>query len=354
MTRKCLFLFIKIIKKNAGILEKWYTYNCLKNIGTELQNVKKWLWVVFIILIIISTVIGVRDLSFKDIITLQDEAWQIIRVSRIPRTLSIIFAGFGMSLAGLIMQQLSRNKFVSPSTAATLDSAKFGVLLSMIFFSGAGIFFRLGFSFIIAMIGTFIFMQIIGKIKGKNMLLIPLIGIILGNVINAITTFLAYRMDVIQTLNAYMIGDFSLVIQGRYEMLYLIVPLVVLTFGFAYKFSIASMGEDFSKNLGLNYKQVVWIGLILVSMITASILVTIGSIPFLGLIVPNIVVLYNGDLLQKNILQTALFGSVILLVADIVGRVIIYPYEIPIGLTIGVLGSLVFMILLIRKTIYGK
>lgn len=315
---------------------------------------KKWLWIVLFILVISSIMIGVGNTSFIDIITLDEDTWQIIRVSRIPRTVSIIFAGFGMSLAGLIMQQLSRNKFVSPSTAATLDSAKFGVLLSMIFFSGASILYRLGFSFLIAMLGTFVFMRIIGKVKGKSLLLIPLIGIILGNVINSVTTFIAYRMDIIQTLNAYMVGDFSLVIKGRYEMLYLIIPLVILTYIFAYKFSIASMGEDFSKNLGLNYKQVVWVGLILVSMITASVLVTVGSIPFLGLIVPNIVVLYNGDFLQKNITQTALFGAIILLVADIFGRVIIYPYEIPIGLTIGVLGSLVFSILLVRKIIYGK
>lgn len=312
------------------------------------------LWVAFFILILLSLVIGVKELSFIDILTLDKDSWEIIRISRFPRTISIIFAGFGMSLAGLIMQQLSRNKFVSPSTAATLDSAKFGVLLSMIFFSGASIFLRLGFSFVIAMAGTFLFMKMIGKVKNKNMLLIPLIGIILGNVINSITTFVAYRLDIIQTLNAYMVGDFSLVIQGRYEMLFLIVPLVIITYTFAYRFSIVSMGEDFSKNLGLNYNQVVWIGLTLISMITASVIVTVGSIPFLGLIVPNIVVLYNGDFLQKNITQTALFGAIILLVADIFGRVIIYPYEIPIGLTVGVLGSLVFSILLVRKMIYGK
>jgi iron complex transport system permease protein len=128
----------------------------------------------------------------------------------------------------------------------------------------------------------------------------------------------------------------------------------ILAYLYAYKFSVAGMGEDFSKNLGLSYKRIVVIGLIIVSLVTSSVLVTVGSIPFLGLIVPNIVTLYKGDFLKKNLTDTALFGSILLLFADIFGRLIIYPYEIPIGLTIGVLGSLIFIILLVRKTVYGR
>ena len=259
-----------------------------------------------------------------------------------------------MSISGLIMQQLSRNKFVSPSTAATLDSAKFGVLLSMLLFVSSSIFVRMIVAFVIALLGTFLFMRYIAKLKAKNMLLIPLLGIVLGTVIDALTTFIAYRFDVIQTLNAYMVGNFSLIIEGRYEMLYIIIPLVILAYLYAYKFSVAGMGEDFSKNLGLSYKRIVVIGLIIVSLVTSSVLVTVGSIPFLGLIVPNIVSLYKGDFLKKNLTDTALFGSILLLFADIFGRLIIYPYEIPIGLTIGVLGSLIFIILLVRKTVYGR
>lgn len=303
---------------------------------------------------ITSLFIGINKLNLQDIFKLEEEAIFLLLKSRIPRTVSIIFTGIGMSISGLIMQQLSRNKFVSPSTAATLDSAKFGVLISMILFVGASIFVRMAIAFTIALLGTFLFMRFVGKIKAKNMLLIPLIGIVLGTIIDALTTFIAYRFDVIQTLNAYMVGDFSLIIQGRYEMLYIIVPLVVLAYIYAYRFSVAGMGEDFSKNLGLSYKQIMTIGLVIVCLVTASILVTVGSIPFLGLIVPNIVTLYRGDLLKKNLTDTALFGSILLLFADIFGRLIIYPYEIPIGLTIGVIGSLIFIILLVRKTVYGK
>lgn len=298
--------------------------------------------------------IGVQEIRLGDLFRLDRDVLSLLYRSRIPRTLSIVFTGVGMSISGLIMQQLSRNKFVSPSTAATLDSAKLGVLLAMILFSGASIFMRMGIAFIVAMMGTFVFMNMIHKLKAKNMLLIPLIGIVFGTVIDSITTFIAYRFDLLQTLNAYMVGDFSLIIQGRYEMLFLVIPLVIVAYLYAYRFSVAGMGEDFSRNLGLSYKKTVNIGLIIVCLVSASVLVTVGNVPFLGLIVPNIVVLYKGDLLKKNILDTALFGGIFLLIADIFGRLIIFPYEIPIGLTIGVLGSFLFIVLLVRKTVYGK
>ena len=310
--------------------------------------------VIFILLIITSLFIGVGSLSLKGILNLDKTALLFLFKSRIPRTVSVIFTGIGMSISGIIMQQLSRNKFVSPSTAATLDSAKLGVLISMILFVGSSIFVRMTVAFIVALLGTFLFMRFVGNIKAKIMLLVPLIGIVIGTVIDSLTTFIAYKFDVLQTLNAYMVGNFSLIIEGRYEMLFIIVPLVVIAYTYAYRFSVAGMGEDFSKNLGLSYNKIVTIGLVIVALVTASVLVTVGSIPFLGLIIPNIVTLYKGDLLKKNLTDTALFGSILLLFTDIFGRVVIYPYEVPIGLTAGVLGSLIFIILLVRKTLYGK
>lgn len=312
------------------------------------------LWTVLILLIIASILIGVGNLDFKSLVSLDETALLLLFKSRIPRTISIIFTGVGMSVSGIIMQQLSRNKFVSPSTAATLDSAKFGVLIAMLLFVGSSIFVKMAISFVVGLVGTFLFMRFVGKIKAKNILLIPLIGIVFGTIIDALTTFIAYRYNVIQSLSSYFVGDFSLTIEGRYEMLYLIVPLVIIAYIYAYRFSLAGMGEDFSKNLGLSYKKTVVIGLVIVALMTSSVLVTVGSIPFLGLIVPNIVTMYRGDMLKKNLIDTALFGSIFLLFTDIIGRVIIYPYEVPIGLTIGVLGSVIFIILLVRKTVYGK
>lgn len=314
---------------------------------------KSYLIILFIILAITSLFVGVIDLNPADILRLTNEQTQTLLISRIPRLVSIIIAGASMSIAGLIMQQLSRNKFVSPTTAGTMDSAKLGILISLMVFTTASPFQKMIVAFFFALIGTFLFMKILDRIKFKDAIFIPLVGMMFGNIINSISTFFAYKYDLIQNMSSWLLGDFSMMIKGRYELLYVSIPLVIVSYVYANKFTVAGMGEDFASNLGMNYKQVVNIGLTIVALITASVVLTVGIIPFLGLIVPNIVSLYEGDNLKKGIFNTALLGSVFLLFCDILGRVIIYPYEISISLTVGVIGSGIFVYLIMRRKAYG-
>ncbi len=195
-------------------------------------------------------------------------------------------------------------------------------------------------------------MKILEKIKFKDAIFIPLVGIMFGNIIGSITTFFAYQHDLIQSMTAWLQGDFSMILAGRYELLYISVPLLAIAYFYANKFTIAGMGEDFSTNLGLNYKQIINLGLIIVAVATSVVVLTVGLIPFLGLIIPNIVSIYRGDHLRKNLPHTAVLGAVFVLACDILGRVVIYPYEIPIGLTVGVIGSGIFIYLLLRRKAY--
>ena len=131
----------------------------------------------------------------------------------------------------------------------------------------------------------------------------------------------------------------------------LLPPLVaiILAFIYANKFTIAGMGESFATNLGLNHERIVNIGLILVSAVSALTLVMVGNIPFLGLIVPNLVSISKGDNLKNSLVETCLFGGSFVLLCDIIGRVIIAPYEVSIGLTVGVIGSAMFLYLVMRR-----
>lgn len=308
----------------------------------------KHLIVATIILSVISLFIGAKTLSIQNLINGGETEVLVFMLSRIPRLISILITGMALSISGLIMQQITRNKFVSPSTAATMDSAKFGILVSMIFLPGLPVIGKMGIAFIFALGGTFLFMFILRKIKVKNVIVIPLVGIMLGNLIDSITTFVSYRFDLIQNINAWLQGSFSMVTKGRYEIIYLAIPLGIIAYIFANKFTIAGMGEDFAKNLGLNYQLIVNIGLAIVALISSAVLVTIGSIPFVGLIVPNIVSMVRGDNLKNSLGTTALLGAAFLLFCDILGRVLIYPYEISISLTVGVLGSIVFLYLIFK------
>lgn len=314
-----------------------------------------WMLIVAaIILSFISLFIGAIDIKPTDLLNWESQETQIFLISRVPRLLAIILAGAGMSIAGLIMQSLSRNKFVSPTTAGTLDAAKLGILISILLFSQAAYMQKIIFSFVFAFAGTILFMQILDRIKFKDAIFVPLIGIMYGNILSSITTFFAYEGDLIQNINTWLMGSFTLIISGRYELLYVSVPAIILAYLYANKFTVAGMGEDFAKNLGLSYKAVLNLGLILVATISTTVVLTVGVIPFLGLIVPNIVSIYMGDNLRKTIPHTIVLGVVFLLVCDIIGRVVVYPYEIPVNVTVAVIGSLLFLIMLFRGRAYAK
>ncbi len=313
----------------------------------------RYLVIALIVLSIVSLFIGASSIRIFDIFSMTELQTQIFIQSRIPRLISIVIAGASMAIAGLIMQQLTRNKFVSPTTAGTMDSARLGILVSLLIFTSASPMQQALTAFVFALLGTFVFMKILDNIKFKDAIFIPLVGIMFGNIIGSITTFFAYRHDLIQSITAWLQGDFSMIMSGRYELLYLSVPILFIAYFFANKFTIAGMGEEFAINLGLNHKQVVNIGLIIVALVTAVVVLTVGVIPFLGLIIPNIVSIYQGDNLKKNLPHTALLGAVFVLFCDILGRVVIYPYEIPIGLTVGVIGSGVFIYLLLRRRQYA-
>ncbi|MBO1512803.1 ABC transporter permease [Metabacillus bambusae] len=314
---------------------------------------KLYLCIALFLLSCCSIFIGVIDLTPKDLLQLTDENTKILLLSRLPRLISLIIAGVSMSICGLIMQQLTRNKFVSPTTAGTMDSARLGVLVSMLLFTSASPIQKMIVAFIFALVGTFLFMKILDKIKFKDTIFIPLVGLMFGNIIGSITTFFAYKHDLIQNIGSWLHGDFSLIMKGRYELLYITIPFVILAYLFANKFTVAGMGEDFSKNLGLHYRKIVNIGLVIVALITTSVVLTVGVIPFLGLIVPNIVSIYRGDHLRKSLPETALLGAVFVLFCDIIGRIIIFPYEISVSVIVGVLGSVIFVYLLMRRRAYA-
>ncbi|MBW5469000.1 iron chelate uptake ABC transporter family permease subunit [Brevibacillus formosus] len=315
---------------------------------------KKYLVVALILLSFVSLFIGVKDISPWDLFNLTDDKVQVLWISRIPRLISIIIAGISMSIAGLIMQQLTRNKFVSPTTAGTEDSVRFGILVSLLVFADASSWVKLLVAFAFALFGTFVFMKILERIKFKDSIFIPLVGLMFGNIVGSITTFFAYKHDLMQNMSAWLHGDFSTIMKGSYELLYISIPLVIIAYLYANKFTIAGMGEEFAINLGLNYKHVVNIGLVIVACVTSVVILTVGTIPFLGLIIPNLVTIYLGDNLKKSLSHTALLGAVFVLACDILGRLIIFPYEISIGLMVGVIGSGIFVYLLMRRKAYEQ
>lgn len=302
-----------------------------------------------LVLAVASLFVGVSDVSLKSLLEGDARALQVLLVSRAPRTLALILAGSGMAIAGMIMQMLARNRFVEPSTVGTVESATLGILVITIFAPNAPVIVKMAVAAAFAMAGTALFIRILKFVPLRSVLLVPLVGIMLAGVIGAITTFFAYRLDLLQSLGAWMTGDFSVVLRGRYELLWIAGALSVAAYIAADRFTVAGLGQEFTTNLGLNYRRVMTLGLAIVSLVTASVLVTVGSVPFLGLIVPNVVAMTIGDNMRRSLPWVALLGAGLVLVCDIFGRLIIRPYEMPIGAVMGVIGSLFFLYLLLRR-----
>ena len=310
--------------------------------------------VILLVVSIYSLFVGVLEINLSGLLQGDLEQWEIFLISRLPRLLAILCTGIGMSVAGLIMQQLCMNKFVSPTTGATITSAQLGILLALVFMPASTIWSRAVFSAGCAVVGTWIFVWFIQHVPFRDPVMVPLVGIMFGNVIGGITNYIAYKYEMTQAISSWLTGSFSTIIRGRYEIVWLTLPLVILAFLFANHFNIVGMGKDFSKNLGVNYNLVLFVGLTIAAMITASVVVVVGSISYIGLIVPNLVAMFKGDKIRGTLVDTALFGALFVLVCDIVGRVVIMPYELPIELIIGILGSIVFIVMLIYRLNHGR
>lgn len=304
-----------------------------------------------VLLAITSLFVGISDVSIVKLMSGDPggRATQILLISRIPRTLALILAGAALAVAGTIMQMLARNKFVEPSTAGTFESASLGLLLVTIVAPGAPVFLKMLSAALFALAGTALFITILNRIQYRSVLIVPLVGLMLGGVFYAITTFFALWFELLQSLSAWTTGDFSGVLQGRYELLWISAGLTALAYLAADRFTVAGLGEALTTNLGLAYRRVMALGLVIVSLVTATVVVTVGMIPFLGLIVPNVVSLFIGDNMRRALPWIALTGSGFVLACDIVGRLIRYPYEIPIGTVVGVVGSALFLVLLINR-----
>ncbi|MDT2760058.1 ABC transporter permease [Enterococcus xiangfangensis] len=297
----------------------------------------------------LSIFIGVKDLMLQALLQGDSQQWLILLTTRIPRTVSLILAGATMSVCGLIMQHLTQNKFVSPTTAGTMDSARLGILIVMLFLPNASTTVRTFAAFIFAFFGTMIFLALSRLLPTKDPIFLPLLGVMFGNIVGSVATFFAYQFQLIQNMSSWLQGNFSLVAKGSYELLYLTIPLFFIIYVFAYFFTIVGLGEDLAVNLGINYPLIQLFGIGLVAAASGLVLIMVGTVPFLGVIVPNIVSLIYGDHVKQNLLITALCGSLFLMFCDILSRIVIAPYEVPVSLTVGILGSLIFIYLLVRR-----
>lgn len=279
----------------------------------------------------------------------EGENFWMFGITRIPRTAALVLAGASMAMCGLIMQLLTQNRFVEPTTTGTTEWAGLGLILIMWIFPSASLFARMSGATVMAFIGTMIFFLFLRRVSLKSSLIVPIIGMMLGAVVSSFTTYLALMTDHLQTLGIWFAGSFTGVIQGRYELMWIVLGVTILVFIVADQFTVAGLGKDMATNVGLNYALVLFMGTAMVAVATGVTATVVGTLPFLGLVVPNIIALFRGDDLRSNLPWVCLLGIATVTVCDLIGRTIRAPFEIPVGLVLGLVGGVVFVGLLLRQ-----
>jgi iron complex transport system permease protein len=301
------------------------------------------------LLVVAGLVVASLFVGQYDIFGAEDGA-QMFAITRIPRTIALVLAGAAMAMCGLVMQMITQNRFVEPTTTGTTEWAGLGLLLVMIVAPGSPLVVKMIVAVITAFIGTSIFFAFLQRITLRSSVIVPIVGIMLGAVVGAVSTFIALQTDMLQSLGIWFAGSFTGIIQGKYEPLLAVIVVVVAVFIAADRFTAAGLGEEFSTNIGLNYRGVVLLGTGLIAIATGIVTVVVGNLPFLGLIVPNIVSMFRGDDLRSNLPWVALTGVALVTACDLLGRTIIGPFEVPVSLILALVGAVVFIALIVRRS----
>ena len=330
---------------------KFKNINGAENTQPHIYEKKNKIWtksfVLSIIVVIalgcISLFIGVYD------IWNQPDGLSMFFITRIPRTVALMLTGAAMSISGLVMQLITQNRLVEPTTTGTIEWAGLGLLFVYLLVPAPSLFLRMTGAIVFSFVGTMIFFLFLRRVKLRSSLIVPIIGMMLGAVISAVSTFIGLVFQMTQSIENWFVGSFATVQIGRYEYLWIIVIITVLIFIYADRLTLAGLGEDIATSLGVNYNRIVLLGTALISFAVGIVTAVIGNLPFLGLIVPNVVSMYRGDDLRSNLPWVCLLGMGTITLCDIISRTIIMPFEVPVSLVLGTLGSIVFIIILLKQ-----
>lgn len=311
----------------------------------------KRLWTFpFILAILIVVLLGIISL-FTGVYDIwgQEDGWDMFFITRVPRTIALMLTGAAMAMTGLIMHLITQNKMVEPTTIGTTEWAGLGLLAVYLLFPGPSLVLRMTGAIIFSFVGTMIFFLFLRRVRLRSSLIVPIIGLMLGAVISAFSTFMALFFNMSQVIEGWFIGSFAAVQIGRYEYLWIIIIVTLIIFLYANRLTLAGLGEDVATTLGVNYNRLILLANALIAVAVGIVAAVIGNIPFLGLIVPNIISMTRGDDLRSNLPWVCLMGMGTITLCDILSRVIIMPFEVPVSLILGTIGAVVFILILLRQ-----
>lgn len=272
-----------------------------------------------------------------------------------PRTLAAVLAGSGVAVAGSVMQMSMHNRFVSPTTAGTSQFALVGLLAVALLAPATSVMGKMLVASACAVAGSGLLLRLLRLLRllparrTPADVTVPLIGLMLGGVVEAGTTFVAWRYDLLQSLGSWTAGDLSRVLAGRYELLWIVAALALALYLAADHLTVAGLGEDAATGLGVDHRRVSRRIIALVTVLVSVSTALVGPILFLGLLVAHLA--YWAARTDRHVV-TVPMAALVAMVVLVGGQTLLahaLGNETVLSVVIEFLGGLALIVLLIRS-----
>ncbi|MBO4569332.1 MAG: iron ABC transporter permease [Candidatus Methanomethylophilaceae archaeon] len=288
------------------------------------------------------------------------EYWDdfVVCQMRLPRTVLAIIAGSSLAVCGAVMQSIMSNPLADPYTTGMSSGACLGAIIAIVMgfaFTGPSMYGIVGMSFLVALIPAFVVI-LVSRVVSTSPATLILMGTIMSYMFGAVNTLILVHQEG-ETLSAaylWTIGSLDNVVWSD-----LLVPGIVSVVGciamlaMSGKLNVMMMGDDQARSMGLDVDNFRTVLLLAMSVMVASIISFTGILGFVGLVAPHIVRMAIGSDNKYVIPASMAFGSALLLVTDTIARLVVYPYEIPVGIILMFIGGPLFLFVVVRKRGYG-
>jgi iron complex transport system permease protein len=267
-----------------------------------------------------------------------------------PRVIGGIFAGLGLAVCGVVMQNTLKNPLADPYTTGVSSGASLGATVTLTVFGGAlGSWYGALGAFIFALIPVAIMIGIT-KMKDASATTMIMAGIGIMYIFNAITTMMMMSMNsqTMQAIYNWQVGTLDLLAWEQLPVLAVVVLIgIVISMVISGKLNVLATGDESAKAMGIDAdKMRIWC-LILVGIVSAAVVAFTGLIGFVGLVAPHITRLFIGSDNKFLIPAAGVFGGMLMIVADAVGRTILFPEVVQVGVIMSFIGGPVFLALLL-------
>ena len=278
----------------------------------------------------------------------------ILYLIRFPRLLAALLSGVGLSLSGVLLQNLTDNALASPNTVGVNAGAGLGAILSMSVFFAYTPLARATLNSFFAFLGAFLttlFVLFLSYKTGGSKSGVILAGVAVTAVLNALISVITLLdSDILISYNSFSIGSFSGV---KYDQLAfpaaVIFLCVLLSAFFSRQIDILCIGDEMAAVMGVNVSLLRICCVLCASASAAAVVSFAGLLGFVGLVVPHIARKFVGNNTNHLIFSSALIGAIITVSADLLGRIILSPSEIPVGIMMALIGVPFFIFIMLKR-----